>query len=188
MQDIVFSYGGIGATPDDHTRQCAAAAAGVALKLHPDAEREIRGRFAGEVTPQRLMMGEFPEGSSIIPNPVNRIPGFSLGRHHFVPGFPQMAWPMVEWVLDHQYKSLHGQDAWLEKSILVFEAGESQLIPAMQVVEAAFKGVKVFSLPSMGAGGERIHVELGVRGAPAEVPPALEALQAQVKAAGFPYK
>ncbi len=29
--DIVFSFGGIGATPDDHTRQCAGDALGVAL-------------------------------------------------------------------------------------------------------------------------------------------------------------
>src|SRR5438876_1204482 len=38
----VFSFGGIGATPDDHTRLCAALAAGVTLKLHPGAESEIR--------------------------------------------------------------------------------------------------------------------------------------------------
>ena len=48
----------------------------------------------------------------------------------------------------------------------MFEAGESQLIPAMQAVEAAFAGIKVFSLPSMGEDGSRRHVELGVRGDP----------------------
>jgi molybdopterin-biosynthesis enzyme MoeA-like protein len=130
--DLVFSFGGIGATPDDHTRQCAAAALNVQLRIHPDAEREIRARFGGEVTPQRLQMGEFPEGSAIIPNPVNRIPGFSVREHHFVPGFPQMAWPMVEWLLDTKYAKLFNRDRWEEASILVFEAGESQLIPAMQ--------------------------------------------------------
>jgi molybdopterin-biosynthesis enzyme MoeA-like protein len=188
-EDVVFSFGGIGATPDDHTRQCAAAAAGVALQLHPDAEREIRARFAGgEVTPQRLMMGEFPRGSSIIPNPVNRIPGFSLREHHFVPGFPQMAWPMVEWVLEHRYSAMFGSEKWEEASILVYEAGESQLIPAMQAVEAAFSGVKVFSLPSMGADGSRIHVELGVRGAPEQVTLAMESLRRAVNAAGFPFQ
>ena len=187
-RDIVFSFGGIGATPDDHTRQCAAAALNVQLKIHPDAEREIRGRFGGEVTPQRLQMGEFPEGSVIIPNPVNRIPGFSLREHHFVPGFPQMAWPMVEWVLDNRYRELFNTERWGEASILVFEAGESQLIPAMQAVEAGFKGIKVFSLPSMGNDGSRIHVELGVRGDPAQVDAAMQRLRQLVGAAGFPYQ
>jgi molybdopterin-biosynthesis enzyme MoeA-like protein len=186
--DVVFSFGGIGATPDDHTRQCAAAALGVTLKLHPEAEREIRARFGGEVTPQRLQMGEFPAGAEAIPNPVNRVPGFSLRGHHFVPGFPQMAWPMIEWVLDAKYKEFFNRDEWAESSILVFEAGESQLIPAMTAVEAGFKGIKVFSLPSMGADGSRIHVELGVRGAPAQVEPAMQELRRLVRAAGFPYK
>jgi molybdopterin-biosynthesis enzyme MoeA-like protein len=186
--DIVFSFGGIGATPDDHTRQCAAAALNVQLKIHPDAEREIRGRFGGEVTPQRLQMGEFPEGSVIIPNPVNRIPGFSVREHHFVPGFPQMAWPMVEWVLDNRYRKLFNTERWGEASILVFEAGESQLIPTMQAVESGFKGIKVFSLPSMGSDGSRIHVELGVRGDPGQVDPAMNELRRLVAGAGFPYK
>jgi len=187
--DVVFSFGGIGATPDDHTRQCAAAALRVPLMLHADAEREIRARFAGqEVTPQRLQMGEFPRGAAIIPNPVNRIPGFSVRDHHFVPGFPQMAWPMVEWVLETRYHERFDSQKWTEASMLVYEAGESQLIPAMQAVEREFKGVKVFSLPSMGADGSRIHVELGVRGDPAQVGAAMDALRGAVRAAGFPYK
>jgi molybdopterin-biosynthesis enzyme MoeA-like protein len=186
--EVVFSFGGIGATPDDHTRQCAAAALGVALRLHPDAEREIRGRFGGETTPQRLRMGEFPEGALLIPNPVNRIPGFSLREHHFVPGFPQMAWPMVEWVLDSKYRHLFDRDRWSEASILVYEAGESQLIAAMEAVGTQFSGIKVFSLPSMGQDGSRIHLELGVRGDPSEVGAALTALLDRVKAAGFPFE
>jgi molybdopterin-biosynthesis enzyme MoeA-like protein len=186
--DIVFSFGGIGATPDDHTRQCAAAAAGVRLRLHPDAEREIRARFGAEVTAQRLQMGEFPEGASIIPNPVNRIPGFTLGEHHFVPGFPQMARPMVEWVLDTRYRSLFERDRWSEESILVYEAGESQLIPAMEAVGALYAGVKVFSLPSMGEDGSRRHVELGVRGDPRQVSEAAEALRRSVREAGFRFE
>jgi molybdopterin-biosynthesis enzyme MoeA-like protein len=186
-RDIVFSFGGIGATPDDHTRQCAAAALGLELKIHPDAELEIRGRFGAAVTRERLMMGEFPEGASIIPNPVNRIPGFSLHDHHFVPGFPQMAWPMVEWLLDTRYRSLFDSLRWEEASILVYEAGESQLIAAMEAVGRDFPGIKVFSLPSMGADGSRIHVELGVRGEPGQVAHAIESLRRAVRAAGFPF-
>src|SRR4030095_7634214 len=186
-RETVFSFGGIGATPDDHTRQCVAAAAAVQLSLHPEAEREIRGRFGADITPQRLRMGEFPEGSSIIPNPVNRIPGFSYGEHYFVPGFPQMAQPMVEWVLEARYRSLFDRDRWSEESILVYEAGESQLIPAMEAIGAAYGGVKGFSLPSMGADGSRRHVELGVRGTPKQVAEAAEALRHAVREAGFPF-
>ncbi len=185
--DVVFSFGGIGATPDDHTRQCVAAAARVPLKLHPDAEREIRARFAAEATPERLRMGQFPEGSRAIPNPVNRIPGFSFGEHHFVPGFPQMARPMVEWILDERYRELFGRDRWTEESILVLDAGESQLIAAMESVEALYPGIKVFSLPSMGADGSRRHVELGVRGDPRRVDEAAAALREEVRKAGFPF-
>jgi molybdopterin-biosynthesis enzyme MoeA-like protein len=119
---------------------------------------------------------------------VNRIPGFSIREHHFVPGFPQMAQPMVEWVLDSRYAHLLNSEKWGEASILVYDAGESQLIPAMQFVETAFPGMKVFSLPSMGNDGSRIHVELGVRGDPKRVEGAMDALRRHVREAGFPFK
>jgi len=186
--DIVFSFGGIGATPDDHTRQCAAQALDVELVLHPDAEREIRARFGEEITPQRLRMGEFPQGCEIIPNPFNRIPGFSIREHHFVPGFPQMAWPMAEWVLDTRYRHLFDRDRWAEASIFVYQAGESQLIPMMESAERAFDRLKAFSLPSMGPGGTRRHVELGVRGDPEQVARAIDQIKAEVSAAGFPFE
>jgi molybdopterin-biosynthesis enzyme MoeA-like protein len=175
--DIVFSFGGIGATPDDHTRQCAAAAAGVDLVLHPQAEAEIRGRFGADITPNRLRMGEFPRGCSIIVNSYNRIPGFSVGQHHFVPGFPIMAWPMVESVLDGHYAHLFHQQPETEASVIVYESAESTLTPLMEAVEAKYRGLKVFSLPSVGEGGQRRHIELGTRGAPDEVPAALEELK-----------
>jgi molybdopterin-biosynthesis enzyme MoeA-like protein len=181
-EDAVFSFGGIGATPDDHTRACAAAAAGVELRLHPDAETEIRARFGAEVTPRRLMMGEFPVGSEIIPNPHNRIPGFSLGRHHFLPGFPEMAWPMMAWVLDTHYAELHAPGRIDERSIIVRGCGESQLIDLMQVCLARHPDLKVFSLPRMTP--ERF-VELGVRGNANEVQAAIGVLQQGVSDLGF---
>jgi molybdopterin-biosynthesis enzyme MoeA-like protein len=184
--DVVFSFGGIGATPDDHTRQSAARAAGVALRLHPEAESEIRGRFASDprgVTPQRLMMGEFPEGAAIIPNPYNRIPGFSFHKHHFLPGFPEMAWPMMAWVLDHCYAGVSAERA-AEAAIIVRQAGESQLIGLMNECLAAYPGLKVFSLPRV---TPEQYIELGVRGDAARVPAAIAMLQAGVSRLGFPW-
>ena len=177
--DIVFSTGGIGATPDDHTRQCAAAALNVPLALHPEAERLIRERMQDTAREQgttyepdrpdnihRLNMGVFPAGAAIIPNPYNKIPGFSVGDVHFVPGFPVMAWPMLEWVLDTQYADLAGRSAWVEQSVIVFGAMEATLTPLMQTLESEHPGVKVFSLPSVDHPELGRHIELGVKGAP----------------------
>ncbi|MBR7801268.1 competence/damage-inducible protein A [Undibacterium fentianense] len=180
--DVVFSTGGIGATPDDHTRQCAAAALAVPLVLHPEAKRLIQERIVETNshpekvvdlnTPDhlhRLKMGEFPEGSAIIPNPFNKIPGFAIRQHYFVPGFPVMAWPMIAWVLDTHYSHLFHQHQYLEKSTLVFEMAESTLTPMMEVLESNYSGIKVFSLPSVGSDTVRRHIELGVKGEPTQV-------------------
>ena len=182
--DTFFSFGGIGATPDDHTRQSAAAALGVPLALHPEAEAEIRVRFGAETTPNRLEMGTYPEGARIIPNPYNRIPGFSVRNGHFVPGFPVMAWPMLEWVLDGELASLHHAEPYVESSMWVFDAQESQITMLMQTVQDQF-GVTVFSLPNAHAPGGRRQIELGAKGEPAAVAEAMETLRTSLNALGF---
>ena len=260
--DVVFSCGGIGATPDDHTRQCAAAALGVGLALHPQAKTLITSRMQDVAKEQgvafepdrhdnihRLNMGVFPTGVQIIPNPYNKIPGFSCfvegkgssnqqgprdrlgqttgaaalsgderqkltqaevsptkqgprdwlgqtagaaapsggsdphevgerGGLHFLPGFPVMAWPMIEWVLDTYYSHLHQTEAYIEKSIIVFGSMEATLTPLMLDIEASYPGVKVFSLPSVDHATYGRHIELGVKGAPDAVVVAYPALLA----------
>ena len=196
-EDVVFSCGGIGATPDDHTRQAAAAALGVPLELHPQARRLItertmemaaQGKAAVDMDApenlQRLKMGEFPQGARIVPNPFNRIPGFNGGSHWFVPGFPVMAWPMIEQVLDGHYRALFHREARGDRSMMVYELAESTLTPLMEAVEREFGGIKVYSLPSVGEGGVRRHIELGAKGAAAQVEPAFERLRAGVLALG----
>jgi molybdopterin-biosynthesis enzyme MoeA-like protein len=187
--DVVFSTGGIGATPDDHTRQCAALALGLELVLHRQAKHLINERMRDMALEQgkpydpdrsdnihRLNMGVFPAGSDIIPNPYNKIPGFSHGSVHFVPGFPVMAWPMIEWVLDHLYPRWFNLGAWVEKSVIVYGAMEATLTPLMQAIEAAHAQIKVFSLPSVDHPEYGRHIELGVKGAPDQVTPAYVAL------------
>jgi molybdopterin-biosynthesis enzyme MoeA-like protein len=194
--DLVFSCGGIGATPDDHTRQCAAAALGVDLALHPQARDLILERMRDVAAEQglpyepdradnqhRLNMGVFPVGAQIIPNPYNKIAGFSLGHVHFVPGFPVMAWPMIEWVLDQHYAHLHGGALNGERSVIVFGAMEASLTPLMEDIEARFGGVKVFSLPSVDHPSYGRHIELGVKGV-ADLQPAYAALRAGLEALG----
>ncbi len=181
--DILFSFGGIGATPDDHTRQAAAAALGVPLAAHPEAVAEIVARFGTEAYPHRVLMAEFPQGARIIPNPVNRVAGFAIRDHHFFPGFPQMAWPMLDWVLASWYPDLRHVPPQ-ERMIVVYGAGESQLLPLMEANVARFPMLKLFSLPSfMTDGGRRI--ELGVKGDPSFVDAGIAHLREGVAAAGF---
>jgi molybdopterin-biosynthesis enzyme MoeA-like protein len=179
--DLVFSCGGIGATPDDHTRQCAAAALGVPLVLHPEAAALVVERMKDVAREQgtlfdpdrednrhRLNMAVFPAGAEIIPNPYNKIAGFAVrsgaGGVFFVPGFPVMAWPMIEWVLDTHFRRLHVAPATQERSVIVFGSMEATLTPLMEAVERAFPGIKVFSLPSVDHPEWGRHIELGVKG------------------------
>ena len=195
-EDVVFSCGGIGATPDDHTRQAAAAALGLPLELHPDARQDIAAAVAKRglhdlSTPEGqrvLMMGEFPRGARLIPNSFNGIPGFCVARHYFVPGFPVMAWPMIDWVLETDFRELFHRAPQLERSLLLFETPESSIVPLMQDIETRFAGVRTFSLPSVGDGGDgkprRRHIEFGVKGPPALAAAAFAYLESQLQAAG----
>jgi len=186
--DLVVSCGGIGATPDDHTRQ-AAAALGRPLALHPEARELIWQRvqqMAAEqgqtVAPEhpdtvrRFEMGVFPEGAGIIPNPFNKIPGFFVGNVHFVPGFPVMAHPMMAWVLD-RYPQLHRKLGVIERSLIVQGAMEASLTPLMESVEAQFAGIKVFSLPSVDHPQWGRCIELGVKGDAGQLETAYSALK-----------
>ncbi len=183
--DIVFSFGGIGATPDDFTRQCAADAAGVTIERHKDAVAEIEKQYGDTAYPKKVLMADFPKGCDIIPNPVNRVAGFSINNHHFVPGFPEMGHPMVEWVLDTYYQDLFHQQDYIESSILVTEAGESDLIDLMNEMLAQYPTLKIFSLPKS---NPRRTTELGMKGESAQVHIAMERLKQAVSALGFPWK
>lgn len=194
--DVVFCCGGIGATPDDQTRQAAAEALGLPLRLHPQAadliaqrcaDMERKGQGSADMSlpenRQRLQMGVFPEGADIVPNPYNKIPGFFIRNHTFMPGFPVMAWPMAEWTLDTRFPHLHHQDATIEHSFLVFSMPESRIVPVLEEIEHRWPGIKAFSLPSMGGEG-RPHIELGVRGDPEMATQALAFLRERTTALG----
>lgn len=185
--EAVFSFGGIGNTPDDHTRQAAAAALGEELVLSPEAEAEIRVRFGDDITPQRLLLGTFPASSRIIPNPFNRIPGFMVKEHYFVPGFPQMAHPMVEWVLDTFYAHLFNRAPKVEKAFLLTgdNAYESALLDLMERIVAEYPELRLFSLPSLTQDGVRRHLELGVEGQPEQVERAMAEIQGEVERRGI---
>ena len=197
--DVVFSCGGIGATPDDHTRQCAAQALGVPLALQEQAKALILERMRDVALEQgvafepdrddnlhRLNMGTFPEGAQIIHNPYNKIPGFTClgaqqGMVHFVPGFPVMAWPMMQNKLDAYCQTWGSAPKRTERSVIVFGAMEATLTPLMERIELQHVGIKVFSLPSVDHPKWGKHIELGVKGAEPQVEAAFQALKDGLK-------
>jgi molybdopterin-biosynthesis enzyme MoeA-like protein len=159
--DIVFSFGGIGATPDDFTRQAAAEALDVPIERHAGAVAEIETQFGEAAYPKRVLMADFPKGAELIPNPINRVAGFSIKQHYFMPGFPQMSHPMMEWVLDTYYRHFFNQNVITESSILVMDAGESNLLDLMNELIEKYPSLKLFSLPRL---DERRTIELGMKG------------------------
>jgi molybdopterin-biosynthesis enzyme MoeA-like protein len=174
--DIVFSTGGIGATPDDKTRQAVAEALDLPMALHPEAEAlitkyVINRRSEGKAAPdigdpenqRRLSMGVFPVGAEIVPNFFNRIPGFFIKDHTFVPGFPEMAWAMIEWVLDNKYLELQNNPT----KTLAFNAyhlPESRIAPSLEEIENRWPDVTTFSLPKIPSKDTPGYIDVGVRG------------------------
>lgn len=163
--DRVLSCGGIGATPDDRTRQAAALAFGRPIERHSEAEARIIAQYGGNAFPNRVLMADFPRGAELIPNPVNNVAGFSVGDCHFVPGFPEMAWPMLTWVLDQHYAGEHRAIPPVEFRLRVYGGrGEGDLLPLMEATLERYPAIKLSSLPSRGSAERPRHIEFGFKG------------------------
>ncbi len=149
---IMFCFGGIGSTPDDLTREVAAKIfTGKPLHLHEEAKKLIVRQFKDEAYPYRIRMADLPEGADLLHNPINEVPGFSIEkRYFFVPGFPQMAHPMV---LDALDRLLPEKKRFYQKSFTAL-ASENDLIEMMQKIP---KDIELSSLPAF-CGDRRIAV------------------------------
>jgi molybdopterin-biosynthesis enzyme MoeA-like protein len=180
--DIVFSFGGIGATPDDRTRQATAAAINKPLHRHPEAVAEIEAQYGEAAYPNRILMADLPVDSRLIPNTINNVPGFSINQHHFMPGFPEMAWPMIEWVLDTHYPDLKNTAPKAELTIYVTQGREADLLDLMHAVLNDYSNIRLSSLPRHGKNG---YIELSIRGAPQPVNAAMEYLKSNIVELGF---
>ncbi|MHB9020690.1 MAG: competence/damage-inducible protein A [Halothiobacillus sp.] len=182
---ITFCFGGIGATPDDLTRACAANAFDRRLARHPEAERRIIAQFAETAFPHRVLMADFPEQVELIPNPVNNVAGFYLEDHFFMPGFPQMAHPMLDWILANPLQTL-GSLHYREQAVWTVGVSENDLLPIMTRLCAEFSDLKFFSLPTWQ--GEQRLIELGFKGTAPRVGEAMAALQDQLEGLKVQYQ
>ena len=104
---VLFSFGGIGSTPDDLTRAISAKVfTNEKLVRHKQFEKDILDRFEEKAYPHRIKMSDLPKVSQLLKNPINNMSGYSLfNKFFFVPGFPQMAHPMIKEVLKTKFNS-----------------------------------------------------------------------------------
>jgi molybdopterin-biosynthesis enzyme MoeA-like protein len=181
--DPFFCCGGIGSTPDDLTRDCAARAAGVSLELHPEGVAILKERFGKNATPARLKMVAFPKGAALVPNPVNQVPGFSIRNGYFLPGFPNMASAMMAWVLDTYVEP---GEAKTSSTLVLPGAKEADLVDLMEAFIARHPDVSFSSLPRFTDTGT--EVKLGVSGLPEAVEAAVRDLNAALDAAHIAYE
>ncbi|MDO4693961.1 MAG: molybdopterin-binding protein [Eikenella sp.] len=186
----VFVTGGIGGTPDDHTRQAAAEALGLPIERHAEAAALIEGvslqrgdALDSEAHQIRLRMADFPQGSALVPNPYNRIAGFAIREHYFLPGFPVMAHPMAEWVLDTHYPQLQHQTERSQRGVRLYGLPESAITELMEQIERQHPGIRTFSLPTLAAEGERYCILFGLKAEGTAACAALPAVWADTLAA-----
>ncbi|WP_201353411.1 competence/damage-inducible protein A [Hydrogenimonas urashimensis] len=151
-ESVMFSFGGIGSTPDDLTRQIAADVfTSSPLEVHEEAKRRILDQFGKDAFPHRIHMAELPRGANLLDNPVNNVPGFSLeSRFFFVPGFPKMAHPMIRQALE---RLLPDAKPMVRRTFTAL-VSENDLIEMMQKVP---DDVTLSSLPAF-CGSRRIAV------------------------------
>ncbi|MDP6491377.1 MAG: molybdopterin-binding protein [Kiritimatiellia bacterium] len=152
-----FSCGGIGSTPDDITRQAAAAAAGVGLEQHAEARQILIDRYGAEATEPRLRMVTFPIGCTLVPNPVNQVPGFGLANGYFLPGFPSMAAPMMRWILETYYEP--GAEK-VRFTMALPNTREADLADLMETFVADYTDLTFSSLPQHTDAGPRVILSI----------------------------
>ena len=166
---VIFSFGGIGSTPDDLTRLACAKALGGKLELHQEAVELVKRRCSEmdiELTDSRLEMANLPQRANLIPNPISGFPGFSINHSHFLPGFPDMASPMMEWVLDSNYSNYFQTFYEYDFSYKVSGIYESSISRFLELLKGKYPDFSVYSLPNLIAGrGDKSEVtlELGLK-------------------------
>jgi len=152
---VLFSFGGIGSTPDDYTRKCAAIALRDGnLPLHQEAKEIIEKQLGERAYPHPIKMAELPKGAELLDNPINNMPAFSLDeRFFFMPGFPEMSHPMVSEILE---KLIPNKKEYYRHTLTAL-CKENELI---EVMEKMPKEVEFSSLPKLYSDGWRVSISV----------------------------
>ena len=139
---IMFSFGGIGSTPDDLTRVISAKVfTNATVEPHKQFLADILERFADKAYPHRIHMADLPPNANLLFNPINNMSGYSLeDKYFFVPGFPSMAHPMISSVIE----TFFSQSVTTYRFTLHAKTSEDSLITQMKALP---KQIELSSLP-----------------------------------------
>lgn len=132
--NIVILIGGLGPTEDDVTRDAAAAALGLDLKLSLEQESVLIARFRQINRPMaknNIRQAYLLEGAEAIPNPNGSAPGQFLSTDHgalaMLPGPPRELQPMLVNELMPRLKHVVPPQVIKVRSFRVTGIGESDL-------------------------------------------------------------
>ena len=139
---VIFSFGGIGSTPDDLTREVAAEVFRNSKPVtHEKFKQDIIEKFGEEAYPHRIHMADLPPNAKLLHNPINNMSGFSLdNRFFFMPGFPSMSHPMARKIIQKYFNKPQKKFRYTLKA----KTSENTLIPLMQQLPTT---VELSSLP-----------------------------------------
>ncbi len=157
-QAMMFSFGGIGSTPDDLTRQLSSNIFGDAkLYRHAQFEKDIISRLQERAYPHPIKMADLPKDAALLFNPINNMSGFHLKkRFFFMPGFPEMAHPMINEILSKYIPT----PIKSYTQTLIAHCGEGKLTHLMMDIP---QEVELSSLPMMNNGSPRVEFSLNSR-------------------------
>ncbi len=153
---VMFCFGGIGATPDDYTREVAGKVfTNGKMEFHEEAKNRIINQFGDEAFPHRINMAYLPINAKLLTNVVNNVAGFYLeDRFFFTPGFPSMSQAMVIEALDKLYPKSN-----IEKyrQVMTINASENDLINTMQKIP---ENIDLSSLPKILGDKRKVVISL----------------------------
>ncbi len=177
---VVVCTGGLGPTTDDLTTAAAASALGVGLQRDEASLDHIRRRIeklGRPMNPSNAKQADFPEGATILANPIGTAPGFEIALHgarvFFMPGVPREMKLMFEEQIVPKIRELAPNDSH-QIHFRTFGLPESAVGEKLDGVEAAFQGVTIgyrahfpeIEVKVLARGGDRAAaVELAERAA-----------------------
>ncbi|MDB4941804.1 MAG: Molybdopterin binding motif protein [Labilithrix sp.] len=147
--DVIVCTGGLGPTTDDLTTVAVAAALGVGLARDEASLDHIRRRFerlGRTMSASNTKQADFPEGATILPNPIGTAPGFGVelsgARAFFMPGVPHEMKRMFDEQVVPRIRDIAPNDSH-QIRFRTFGSPESVVGEKLAGVEAAFPGVTI---------------------------------------------